>query len=179
MKRSRPSSSVGTIIRKAIMPAKQYKKTVQLTQQGFDELGQELKELKEVKLPHVVQRVAAARAHGDLSENAEYTNAKEEQNFLESRISEIEDVLNTAQIVKATTSKSKVGMGTTVIVHIDGKPNKKFTFHIVGEFESNPLEGKVSSESPIGKALLGKSKDDKAQVKAPAGMVTYVIDEIK
>lgn len=161
------------------MPAKQYKKMVQLTQQGFDELQQELTELRETKLPYVVARVAAARAHGDLSENAEYTNAKEEQSFLESRISEIDDVLNTAQIVKATTSKSKVGMGTTVVVHIEGKVAKKYTYNIVGEFEADPLEGKVSSESPIGRALLGKSKGDKAQVKAPAGLVTYVIDEIK
>lgn len=161
------------------MPVKQYKKSVQLTSQGFAELQQELIDLKENKLPLVVSRVAAARAHGDLSENAEYSNAKEEQNFLESRISEIEDVINTAEIVQATTSKSKVGMGTSVVVYLEKKPAKKFTYHIVGEFESDPLEGKVSSESPIGKALLGKTKGDKVEVKAPAGKVIYVIEEIK
>jgi transcription elongation factor GreA len=161
------------------MPVKQYKKTVQLTQQGYDELQQELQELKEVKLPHVVKRVADARAHGDLSENAEYTNAKEEQNFIESRISEVEDVLNTAQIVKATTSHSKVGMGSTVVVRLENKKDKKFTYTIVGEFEASPLEGKISSESPIGKAFLGKKKGDKAEVKAPAGVIAYVIEEIK
>lgn len=161
------------------MPAKQYKKTVQLTQAGFDELQQELKEFKEVRLPNVVKRVAAARAHGDLSENAEYSNAKEEQNFVESRISEIEDVINTATIVQATKSHSKVGMGSTVSVHMEAKKDKKFTYHIVGEFEAEPLEGKISSESPIGKALLGKKKGDKAEVKAPAGVITYVIDDIK
>lgn len=161
------------------MPPKQYKKTVQLTQAGYDELQQELKEFKEIKLPNVVKRVAAARAHGDLSENAEYSNAKEEQNFVESRISEIEDVLHTATIVKATKSQSKVGMGSTVVIYMEKKKSKKFTYHIVGEFEAEPLKGKISSESPIGKALLGKKKGDKAEVKAPAGVITYVIDEIK
>jgi transcription elongation factor GreA len=161
------------------MPPKKYKKTVQLTQSGFDELQQELKELKEVKLPQVVKRVAAARAHGDLSENAEYSNAKEEQSFTESRISEIDDVINTAQIVKATSSHSKVGMGSTVVVYLEKKKTKKFTYHIVGEFEANPLEGKISSESPIGKALIGKKKGDKAEVKAPAGVITYIVDSIK
>lgn len=161
------------------MPPKQYKKTVQLTQQGFDELKQELKELKEVKLPQIIKRVADARAHGDLSENAEYSNAKEEQNFMESRISEIEDVINTATIVKATTSHLKVGMGSTVTVHLEKKASKKFTYHIVGEFEAEPLEGKISSESPMGQAFIGKKKGDKAEVKAPAGIITYVIDSIK
>jgi transcription elongation factor GreA len=161
------------------MPPKQYKKTVQLTQSGFDELTQELQELKEVKLPQIIKRVAAARAHGDLSENAEYSNAKEEQNFMESRISEVEDVINTAQIVKATTSHSKVGMGSTAVVYLEKKPKKKYTYHIVGEFEAAPLEGKISSESPIGSALIGKKKGDKAEVKAPAGVITYIIDAIK
>lgn len=161
------------------MPSQQYKKAVQLTQQGYDELQAELNELKEVKLPQVVKRVAEARAHGDLSENAEYTNSKEEQNFTESRISEIEDVLNTAQIVKNTTSSTKVGMGSSVVVHMEKKAAKKFTYHIVGEFEAEPLEGKISSESPLGKALIGKSKGDKVNVKAPAGVITYVIEKIK
>ena len=161
------------------MPPKQYKKNVQLTQQGFDELKQELQELKEVKLPLIIQRVASARAHGDLSENAEYSNAKEEQNFMESRISEVEDVIHTAVIVKATTSHLKVGMGSSVTVYLEKTPAKKFTYHVVGEFEANPLEGKISSESPIGKALIGKKKGDKAEVKAPAGIITYIVDEIK
>ena len=161
------------------MSAKKYKKTVQLTREGYDELHLELAELKEVKLPHIVKRVAAARAHGDLSENAEYSNAKEDQSFTESRISEIEDVLNTAKIVRKTTSHNKVGMGSTVTVHLEKKSAKKFTYHIVGEFQADPLEGKISTESPIGRALLGKKKGDKAQVKAPAGVITYVIENIK
>jgi len=161
------------------MPPKQYKKTVQLTQAGYDELVQELEQLKTVKLPQIIKRVASARAHGDLSENAEYSNAKEEQNFMESRISEVEDVINSATIVKATSSHSKVGMGSTVVVFMESKKDKKFTYHIVGEFEANPLEGKISSESPIGKALIGKKKGDKAEVKAPAGVITYIVDEIK
>jgi transcription elongation factor GreA len=162
------------------MPAaKQYKQSVQLTQQGYDDLVAELEELKSVKLPKVIKRVAEARAHGDLSENAEYTNSKEEQQFIESRISEIEDIINTAQIVKSTKSKTAIGMGSEVTVHIKGKASKTFTYHLVGEYEADPMDGKISIESPLGKALKGKKKGDEAKVKAPAGEITYVIKEIK
>ncbi len=153
-------------------------KIIQLTAEGLQELKAELAELVEVKLPEVIKRVASARAHCYLSENAEYHNAKEEQELVEVRISEIENVINKAQVVKKTTSHTRVGMGSAVEVSVKGK-KKKLTYHIVGEFEADPLEGKVSSDSPIGKALMGKKKGDTATVSAPAGEVVYILENIK
>jgi len=162
------------------MPAaKQYKSKVQLTAAGFADLQAELTELKDIKLPQVINRVAEARAHGDLSENAEYSNAKEEQQFVESRISEIEDILNTAQIVKATSSHTSIGIGSTVKVIIKGKGQKAFTYHVVGEFEADPTDGKISADSPLGRALLNKKEGDEVKVKAPAGEIIYLIKDIE
>lgn len=154
-------------------------KQIQLTKEGLEELKAELQELKEVKLPNVIKRVAAARSHGDLSENAEYTDSKEEQQFVETRISEIEDILERAVVVKQTKSQTKIGVGSTVIASIKGKAKKHFTFHIVGEFEANPTEGKISSVSPLGAALMGKKKGDEIKVAAPAGEIIYIIQDIK
>lgn len=152
---------------------------IQVTKEGLEELKSELEQLKNVDLPKIVARVAAARAHGDLSENAEYTNAKEEQQLMETRISEIEDILERAVVVKNTKSTNQVGVGSTVTVQIVGKANKHFTFHIVGEYEADPKEGKISSVSPIGKALLGKKKGETTVAQVPAGEVNYQITNIK
>lgn len=154
-------------------------KTVQLTQEGLDELKAELAELKGKKLPAVISRVTAALAHGDLSENAEYHDAKEEQRFVETRISELEDILSRAVVVKQTTSASKVGLGSVVRAHLKSASSKHLTFHIVGEFEANPGEGKISSVSPLGKAFFAKKKGDAVVVNAPAGEITYIIDSIE
>lgn len=152
---------------------------VQLTQEGLEELKTELQALKEVKLPQIIERVASARDQGDLSENADYHSAKEEQNFAETRISEIEDILAHSTIVKSTTSHTQVGIGTKAEVYLEGKSGKTFTYEIVGEFEADPEEGKISAVSPLGKALMGKKKGEKASVTAPAGDVVYVIKNIK
>jgi transcription elongation factor GreA len=154
-------------------------KAIQLTQEGLDELKQELKELTDVRLPAVIDRVAKARDYGDLSENAEYHSAKEDQTLVETRIDEIQNILAHAHIVKHTTSSSKVGMGSKVVVTVTGKKSKKLTFTIVGETEAKPTEGKISSVSPIGTALMNKKKGDTAKVSAPAGEVEYVIEDIK
>jgi transcription elongation factor GreA len=154
-------------------------KVIQLTQEGLEELKQELAELTEVRLPAVIDRVAKAREYGDLSENAEYHSAKEDQTLVETRIDEIQDILTHAQIVKHTTSSSKIGMGSTVVVSIIGKKSKKQTITIVGETEANPVEGKISSVSPLGTALMNKKKGDKVKVSAPAGEVEYTIEDIK
>lgn len=151
---------------------------IQLTLEGLEELKSELKELKEVKLPKVIARVSSAREQGDLSENADYHSAKEEQNFVETRISEIEDIVSRAEVVKDGKDKSRVSIGSRVEVSLKGKSSKTFTYEIVGEFEADPEEGKVSSVSPLGKALLGKKKGESASVKAPAGEVIYQIEEI-
>lgn len=153
-------------------------KKVQLTKEGLEELQAELEELKTVKLPKIIERVATARAHGDLSENAEYTSAKEDQSFVETRISEIEDVLERAEVVSQTKSHTVVGIGSTVNVEQIGKKNKK-TFEIVGEFESDPASGKISSASPLGKALISKKKGEIAKFETPGGVVEYKILEIK
>ena len=154
-------------------------RVIQLTQQGLNELKAELEELFDVKIPEVIKRVAEARAHGDLSENAEYQNAREEQQLLEARAAEIEEIISKAKIVANTRSQTTVGMGSTVIVSIKGKKGKTFTYTVVGEFEANPLEGRVSSDSPLGKALMGSKKGDVVTVQAPAGPVEYTIEELK
>ncbi len=152
--------------------------TIKLTKDGLEELQAELSELKEIKLMAVIKRVAKAREYGDLSENAEYHSAKEEQEFIETRIEEIEHVLSRAVVIKNTRSQSTVGVGSTIVVTKKGSSAKK-TFYLVGEFEANPLENKISSISPLGKALVGKKKDAKVMVKAPAGEIEYTIVEIK
>jgi transcription elongation factor GreA len=154
-------------------------KKIQLTAQGLLDRKAELEDLVNNKLPEIIKRVANARAHGDLAENAEYHNAREEQQLIQSRIEELEEVINHAQVVKNTKSSSKVGMGSTVVVQLVGKKGKTFTYHIVGEFEADPNEGRVSIDSPLGSALLGMKKDDKVVVKAPAGEISYLILDIK
>ncbi len=152
---------------------------IQLTLEGLEELKAELKELKEVKLPKVIARVASAREQGDLSENADYHSAKEEQNFVETRISEIEDIISRAEVVKDGKDKSKISIGSRVELSMKGKAGKTFTYEIVGEFEADPEEGKISSVSPLGKALLGKKKGESASVTAPAGEVVYQIEKVQ
>ncbi|MFZ5437725.1 MAG: transcription elongation factor GreA [Patescibacteria group bacterium] len=152
---------------------------IQLTLEGLEELKAELKELKEVKLPKVIARVASAREQGDLSENADYHSAKEEQNFVETRISEIEDIISRAEVVKDGKDKSKISIGSKVELSMKGKVGKTFTYEIVGEFEADPEEGKISSVSPLGKALLGKKKGESVSVTAPAGEVVYQIEKVQ
>lgn len=151
----------------------------QLTKEGLEELQEELKQLKEEKLPKIIDRVSNAREQGDLSENADYHSAKDEQNFTENRISEIEDILANSTVVKNTKSHTKIGIGSRVEVYIKGKASKSFTYEIVGEFEADPEESKVSSVSPLGKSLLGKKKNDEAIVVAPAGKIIYIVKNIK
>ncbi|MBW7944292.1 transcription elongation factor GreA [Patescibacteria group bacterium] len=152
----------------------------QLTQDGYDEIVRELKELEEVKLPEVIKRVELARGYGDLSENAEYHSAKEDQELTETRIAELQAILQNAVIVASTAKTTAIGIGCTVTVSFKrGKTTKKQTFLIVGEFEADPNAGKISSASPIGIALVGKKKGDVVKVETPAGMVEYTILEIK
>jgi transcription elongation factor GreA len=153
-------------------------RVIQLTPQGLNDLKAELQSLLEEQIPEVIKRVALARGHGDLSENAEYQNAREEQQLLEARAAEIEEIISKAKVVQNTKSSTTIGMGTTAKVSIKGKKGKTFTYTIVGEFEANPLEGKISSDSPIGKALVGSKKGQIVVVQAPAGKVEYLIDEI-
>ena len=153
-------------------------KQVELTKEGLEELTSELHELTNVKLPQVIDRVAKAREYGDLSENSEYHSARDEQQLVEARIDEIQNILSNAKMVRYTKSTDKVGVGSVVTIQEEGKKSD-FSVHIVGEFESTPGENKISSVSPMGKALMHKKKGDKALVKAPAGETTYTILQIK
>lgn len=133
------------------------KKTVNLTPAGKAELETELANLI-AQRPAIAERIATARAFGDLSENQEYSDARSEQKTVENRIIEIQEILKNAQIIKTPKSSSQVNIGSTVVIDMAGK---EFTYTVVGPVEANPLEGKISHESPLGKQLLGrKSKDE-------------------
>lgn len=150
---------------------------IELTKDGLADLQAEILQLKTVKLPSVVERVAKARDHGDLAENSEYHDARAEQDLIEARIDEIEVVLAKAVVVKETHSTVKIGIGSKVQIKAT-KSKKQLSVHIVGEFEGDPKNNKVSSISPIGKALVNKKKGDTVLVKAPGGDVEYTIESI-
>lgn len=154
------------------------KQQIELTKEGLDELQTELTELVEHKLPATILRVTKAREHGDLSENAEYHSARDDQQLLQARIDELQEVISKAKVIKQTKSNTKVGVGSVVVVLKDGS-KKEITLKIVGEFEADPKTGKVSNASPMGSSLMGKKKGDKIVVKAPAGKVEYEIINIK
>ena len=151
------------------------KKVYQLTPAGKLDLEKELDELKSQR-GDIAQKIADARGYGDLSENAEYDAARMEQGQLETRISEIEDILKNASIIEHTKS-SKVTVGATVVLKSD--KGKTVSYAIVGSVEADPLEGKISDESPIGQALLNKKVGETASIKTPGGEVAYTIEEIK
>ncbi len=151
---------------------------IKVTQEGYEALKNELDQLVNVKRPNVVARLERARNEGDLSENSDYTNAREELEFLDGRIDELKHVVENA-IVHANGSSSKtttVDVGNKVKVKTD---SGEHVFHIVGEWEANPLEKKISHESPLGKALSGCKVGDRVEVEAPAGMIKYEVLEIE
>lgn len=151
---------------------------VLLTQDGRQGLEAELSELKNSKLPEVITRVAKAREDGDLSENSAYQFGKQEQEFLEGRIEELEEILKTATMVAKHSNgkKSIVDVGCKVTLMVSGK---KQVYSVVGDWEAKPAQMKISGSSPLGKALLGKKVGEKAEVAAPAGKVVYSILSIE
>ncbi len=153
---------------------------VPLTKAGAENLEIELKELKSVRRPKVIQAIATAREHGDLKENAEYHAAREEQGFIEARIKDLEGKLSNAQIIDVTTMKNtgKVIFGTTVVIY-DEDEDKEITYQIVGADEADIKAGKISVSSPVAMALIGKEIDDVAIVKAPNGEKEYEIVDVK
>lgn len=151
-------------------------KTVLLTQEGLTKLQDELKVLKEERRREVIERIQEAVAHGDLSENADYAQAKEEQAFIEGRIQEIEEMLKHAEIIPQSTHHNIVGVGATVTAKANGKEVK---YTIVGANEANPAAGKISNESLVGRALLGAKKGDKVPVQTPVGVTEYEITHIQ
>lgn len=149
------------------------KKLYQITSAGKKQLEQELADLKAGR-GAIADKIAEARDFGDLSENAEYDAAREEQGLLESRIAEIEDILLNASIIKSGT-KTKISLGSQVDMK---SGSKNFSYTIVGPVEADPLAGKISNESPIGLALVGKKVGDKVTIDTPKGKVSYSIVHI-
>lgn len=146
------------------------KKQFQITEDGKKELELELEQLKG-RRGDIADKIAEARDYGDLSENAEYDAAREEQGLVESRIAEIEDILMNAELITGG-SKTHVGLGSTVELKTGAKTVK---YIVVGPVEADPLEGKISNESPIGEALFGKKVGDSVTITTPKGVVTYEI----
>ena len=162
------------------MSNKQQAPVVQLTREGYDEILAELTELRDIKRPLAIERVATARSFGDLSENSEYHAARDDLSFLEGRISELEAISLSAQIIQPVKTskggKKEVSLGSKVRVK---NGDKDHLFHIVGEFEADPKEAKISHQSPLGKALIGQKEGSSVDFEVPAGKVTYTILEIE
>ena len=147
------------------------KKLYQLTADGKAELEKELEELKS-RRSTIAEKIANARDYGDLSENAEYDAAREEQGQVEARIGDIEEILQNSTLIKQPKSTSSVQVGTTVTLETNGQ---KVSYQIVGPVEADPLEGKISNESPIGLALIGKKQGDVAETETPKGIISYKV----
>lgn len=148
-----------------------------VTKEGFEKVTTELEHLRKVRRPEIANRIKDAKEMGDLSENAEYADAREEQSFVEGRILELEEMLKNIQVITNGSSNSDVvEIGDTVVVERDGE-HKQYT--IVGSSEADPAGGRISNESPMGRAFLGKSKNSVVKVATPRGEIDYKIIEIK
>lgn len=152
-------------------------KKIYLTKEGLAELKKEYEELIKVRRPQLLERVTQARSMGDLTENAEYAAGREELSMLDGRIDELEEILKQAVLIDGgnKTSNKIIKLGSTVTLHVKGK---KEVFTVVGEWEADPKEKKISHESPLGKALIGKKVGEKVEVEAPAGKIAYTIVSI-
>ncbi len=149
-----------------------------LTKEGFIALEQELKNLKTVERPNIIAAISEARAQGDLSENAEYSAAKEKQSFIEGRIQELEVVVSRAQVIDNSANNGGViRFGAKVLV-VDEDTDKESTYQIVGDYEADIEKNKISISSPLAKALIGKEVGDEAEYTAPGGRKSFEILEI-
>jgi transcription elongation factor GreA len=151
-----------------------------MTVRGAEKLKEELHQLKTVDRPRITKAIAEARAHGDLSENAEYHAAREQQSFAEGRVNAIDSALAEAQIIDVTTidAEGRVVFGATVkLLNVD--TDAEVTYQVVGEEEADINEGLISITSPIARALIGKQQDDAVDVNAPSGIIEYEILEVK
>ena len=146
-----------------------------ISQEGLKDLKERLHALKTEKRKEIAERLEHAKTLGDLSENAEYQETKEEQALVESQIAELEEMLRDAVVIHKGSSIDKVAIGSTVVVH---SRHGEETYTIVGSEEASPAEGKISNESPLGKAFLGKQAGETAGVKTPGGATTYTIKKI-
>ena len=150
-----------------------------ITNKGFEKLEKELKLLKSTERPNVIKAIAEARAHGDLSENAEYHAAKEKQSFIEGRIADLENKISRAEVINTRIlSGDKIIFGATVTLGEVGR-KKNIVYQIVGTEEADVENGKISVSSPLARALLGKRKDDMVEVLSPGGSKEYEVEDIE
>jgi len=150
--------------------------SIQVTKDGLEALKGELEVLVGQKRPALVDRLSNARSQGDLAENSDYQNAKDELEFLDGRIEELEEVLKKSVVVTSGGKRGEVVLGTKVTVK---NGSGSHVFHIVGEWEADPAQKKISHTSPLGQALIGKKVGEKVEVEAPAGKILYQVLEIK
>ncbi|WP_299033756.1 transcription elongation factor GreA [uncultured Anaerococcus sp.] len=154
------------------------KKEVILTKEKLEKLEDELEYLKTKKRPEMAEKIKIARSFGDLSENADYDEAKNEQGEVESRIMKIEDMIRNAKTIEVVENSDTVGVGNTVTL-FDEEFEEDVEYKLVGTAESNPLEGYISNESPVGEAIIGRKVDDRVEVETPNGKMYFVIKKIK
>lgn len=147
---------------------------IPLTRAGFDKIDAELKHLKTVERPSIIEAISEARAHGDLSENAEYHSAKEKQSFIEGRIKELEGVISLADVIDPSRLSGPIKFGATVDL-VDEDTEEKRSFQIVGEYEADIENGRLNIRSPLARALIGKEVGDSVEVKTPGGEKAYEI----
>ena len=150
-------------------------KPIYISQGGLDELKSELEKRSKATRKEITKRIEEAKELGDLSENFEYHDAKDQQGLNEARIAEIEAMIKNAVVIEAS-SGGTIGLGSTFSAEFNGKARE---FQLVGAAEANPMEGKISNESPLGKAFLGKLEGDSVEVEVPSGIATYRITEVK
>ena len=149
-----------------------------LTKEGFTALEQELKNLKGVERPNIIAAIAEARSHGDLSENAEYSAAKEKQSFIKGRIQELEAVISRAQVIDPSLNKGDIVRFGAVVLVVDEDTDKESKYQIVGDYEADIEKNKISLSSPLAKALIGKEVGDVAEYTAPGGKKSFEILEV-
>ena len=151
---------------------------IPMTRAGFDQLDEELRELKGIERPAVIRAIAEAREHGDLSENAEYHAAREKQSFVEGRIKELEMVLSRAEVIDPSKLSGSVKFGARVTL-VDEDTEEEKTFQLVGEQEADLERGLLNVRSPLARALIGKDEGDSVEVTTPGGQRSYEIVEIR
>ena len=148
-----------------------------ITKQGLEKLKQEIDDLKNNKRKEIAERIKEAKELGDLSENAEYTDAKEEQAFIEGRILELEEIIRNVQVIENKgNNKQEVAVGSTI--KIEDNAGKTLQYTIVGSSEADPVKGRISNESPIGRSFLGKKPGESVDVETPSGSLKFIIIKI-
>ena len=152
---------------------------IPMTAEGYSKLQEELKKLTSKDRPNIIAAIAEARGHGDLSENAEYQYAKEQQSLIEGRISDLESTISRAEVIDVKTmTGDDIKFGATIEIE-DDDTGKKHKYQIVGEYESDIENKKLSIISPLARGLIGKSKDDNVEINSPKGMKSYTIISVK